>query len=490
MRTKRMAAIVIAAAILSTGPSARATGDRPYTLTQPLYESIGTISEGVAPAYNNGLWGYIDLTGEYVLEPKYVQAEPFSEGLAFTVDAQGATHAYIDKTGARILTLDAFQDQWTGGEFSDATAPIWLTNDLKTRYIDRQGQTVLIYDGYARSFHDGLAVAYAEQGYTYIDKQGKSTGALYDECWDFSNGRAVVLKNGKYGVIDTRQRYIIPAIYDDVSDTDLTEGVLCAKKDGYWIALSLSGAVIQNYQLKIITGVVGGFTFFMAHVYFMYQIGTTSGPPLITDGWQDVRSAGDGFVYRKGGLCGMLIPDDLPEYWAVEEVGQAEALDLVPADMRTCYLLNISREDFCRMAVALVEKHTGMTAQAYIAQRQLGIAVSFPDTDRAEIVAAAQLGIVKGRTSGKFDPYAPITRQEAAAMLARTARLLGAQASSEPYAFIDRAKVDTWATEDVDLVSALGVMKGNTVDEFMPLSPYTREQSYMTIARLYNALNP
>ena len=34
------------------------------------------------PARHKGLWGYIDQTGKMVIEPEYVAAEPFGDGLA------------------------------------------------------------------------------------------------------------------------------------------------------------------------------------------------------------------------------------------------------------------------------------------------------------------------------------------------------------------------------------------------------------------------
>lgn len=48
----------------------------------PGATSAGSFSEGLAAIEVNGLWGYINKTGEFVIEPMFLFAEQFHEGLA------------------------------------------------------------------------------------------------------------------------------------------------------------------------------------------------------------------------------------------------------------------------------------------------------------------------------------------------------------------------------------------------------------------------
>ena len=63
----------------------------------------GVFSDALMPACDgteggNGLWGFVDKTGAWAIEPQFSQATCFSEGFALVEDSAGDLH-YIDKTG-------------------------------------------------------------------------------------------------------------------------------------------------------------------------------------------------------------------------------------------------------------------------------------------------------------------------------------------------------------------------------------------------------
>ena len=68
--------------------------------------------------------------------------------------------------------------------------------------------------------------------------------------------------------------------------------------------------------------------------------------------------------------------------------------------------LNITRVDFCRLAVKLYQKVQPNASAAP--------AVAFSDCENESVCLAAALGIVTGYDDGTFRPYQSITRQEAA----------------------------------------------------------------------------
>jgi len=53
--------------------------------------------EALFPIYQGGKWGYIDKSGDYVINPQFDYAWDFSEGLARV--RIGDRRGYIDKTG-------------------------------------------------------------------------------------------------------------------------------------------------------------------------------------------------------------------------------------------------------------------------------------------------------------------------------------------------------------------------------------------------------
>ena len=200
------------------------------------------------------------------------------------------------------------------------------------------------------------------------------------------------------------------------------------------------------------------------------------------------------FHYNSTGPDTTLSPDsnDIPSAWAQEQVDAAIQAALVPEDLQGAYRSNITREEFCRLMVILVERKTGMTASAYAQSRGKTIADPFTDTDNADILAAYALGIVKGTSATTFNPGGSITRQEAAAMLARTAGVLDI-AAGKGQSFNDASDIASWAKESVSFVSGLtdpvtgnAVMGGTGNGRFSPLGSYTREQACLTALRLFH----
>ncbi len=98
------------------------------------------------------------------------------------------------------------------------------------------------------------------------------------------------------------------------------------------------------------------------------------------------------------------------------------------------------------------------------------------------------IGVVEGRGDGTYDPGGPITRQEAAALLARTyqvyAQLDPPQTAAEP--FSDSDEIDPWARESVAAMQGWGVLLGDENGALDPHGHYTWEQGVATLMRLYH----
>lgn len=174
--------------------------------------------------------------------------------------------------------------------------------------------------------------------------------------------------------------------------------------------------------------------------------------------------------------------------WAEKEVNEAIDLGLIPADMQENYTENITRAEFCRLTVVLLENIYGTTIEDILSQRGLTPDKAvFTDTQDPDILAANALGIVFGDGKGIFNPHGEIKRGEAAAMLMRTASLTG-EYHALPHVFDDAAWFPAWAREPVYAAYAYSIMVGDTMNRFHPVSFYTRQETYVTILRLYNTI--
>lgn len=109
--------------------------DPKITYLDKTWKDLGNYSEGLIAARDitNGLWGYIDKTGEYVIEPAFYDAFPFSEGLAAVKTVTGF-YSFIDKTGKEVIKGDYLfdNDQNMGyglNMFKNGYAIVYLGNE-------------------------------------------------------------------------------------------------------------------------------------------------------------------------------------------------------------------------------------------------------------------------------------------------------------------------------------------------------------------------
>ena len=171
-------------------------------------------------------------------------------------------------------------------------------------------------------------------------------------------------------------------------------------------------------------------------------------------------------------------PAERPSAWAEEKVAYGIETGIVPQSLQSAYGNAATRAEFCALAVGLYEKIKGEIAErAY-----------FTDTQDVNVEKMAAVGVVNGVGDGRFDPSAPLTRQEAATMLCRLAEAAGKPLENALPDFEDKALIASWAESSVGSMQASGVMDGVGGGMFAPTDPYTREQSIVTVMRLYDVI--
>ena len=113
----------------------------------------------------------------------------------------------------------------------------------------------------------------------------------------------------------------------------------------------------------------------------------------------------------------------------------------------------------------------------------------FIDTNDVNVEKMAAVGVVEGVGENRFDPDGLLRREHAATMLSRLANALGKPLPNHTATFADNADISPWAMEGAGQVQAAGIMGGIGNNTFAPKDPYTREQSIITMIRLWNNVN-
>ncbi|MEK3883222.1 alpha-amylase family glycosyl hydrolase [Paenibacillus sp. PL2-23] len=105
--------------------------------------------------------------------------------------------------------------------------------------------------------------------------------------------------------------------------------------------------------------------------------------------------------------------------------------------------------------------------------------------------AAYELGLVNGRGDGRFDPEAPITREEMAIMLHRAYRLASGEGEAEDVAepdFRDLGAISEWAKRDVFAAAEHGLVNGRANGDFAPGELLSRAEGAQAVYNLLQAL--
>lgn len=162
--------------------------------------------------------------------------------------------------------------------------------------------------------------------------------------------------------------------------------------------------------------------------------------------------------------------------WAKADVRKALDDGFVPSELREEWTRSITREEFAKMAVRFLDLE-GVSSVVIEPE-------PFDDTENPYVLAAYEAGIVKGAGERKFNPTGNITRQEAAVMLMRVAKYMGAEIDMPSPEFNDNDTIAPWAVDAVGWVQETGIMQGDENGNFNPSEEHTVEQSIVTFVRL------
>lgn len=203
----------------------------------PAKHTFGSYSSGLAKVKSNGKWGYIDIRGNFVIDPKYDEAGDFNGDYAIVKRKQ--EQFLITKKGSKKTpplpineTFQVFDKGIAFVKYNDSYS--LLAEDLTT--IPLQFKDIRpIKEGaiYAKGSDDNLH---------FLDSKGKIFISLpgFDAAGDFSDGKAWVMKKGKYGYIDKNGILVIDTLFSYASD--FSNGL------AYVAAAGRQGVISQAYS--------------------------------------------------------------------------------------------------------------------------------------------------------------------------------------------------------------------------------------------------
>lgn len=185
---------------------------------EPQFVLAGEFSEGMAPVSDDGrATGFINQIGELVIEPRFSYAGPFHQGLAVVgvpgVDADAPfLSTYIDRVGRFVFGEQRF---FAAEAFSEGLAAVSYDGE-QYGYIDLLGNLAIeLQFANAESFREGLAPVQFGGQYGFIDHGGRfGIDPQFEAAAPFQEGLAQVEIEGKTGYINQRGDFIIEPTFD------------------------------------------------------------------------------------------------------------------------------------------------------------------------------------------------------------------------------------------------------------------------------------
>jgi hypothetical protein len=176
-------------------------------------------SEGLAPFQGDvagdksQLFGYMDKTGKTIIEPRFIFAWYFKDGLA-PVCVESQRCGIIDRTGEFVVRPVYNETRQLSEGLALVRNEEWLAG-----YVNKSGEVVLATQFWSprdADFNEGLAPAAYGTKFGFIDKLGHfSIQPQFDWAGAFSEGLAPVAYGGKMGYVDREGKFAIPASFAD-----------------------------------------------------------------------------------------------------------------------------------------------------------------------------------------------------------------------------------------------------------------------------------
>ena len=175
--------------------------------------------------------------------------------------------------------------------------------------------------------------------------------------------------------------------------------------------------------------------------------------------------------------------------WALTEVEAGIKEGLVPENLRANYTSPVSRGAVAGMFINLIEKATGKTIDAIMAEKGVSITEGvFEDTTDRNVLAANALGIINGTSKTKFSPDGTLKRAQIAAIINRVARVLGINTDGFTHEFNDITGNYAWADSELGWPVHAGIVNGVGQGRFNPGGDLTTEQAILITYRALGAL--
>ena len=216
-------------------------------------------------ADKNEKCGYLDMDGDIVIEAQYVQAYPFSDGVALVKKTDDEGKLYIIGTNGKEkgkIDLGRYESSQFYPVFKEGKLAVKDKADNDNLvYLDKKGNVSLDFSkdykerGTNSSFLGGFAIVEDKGGNEgVINDEGEIVirPGKYDRVYNMGNGTFLVGdrgSKGKYGIVDSEDNFIIEKDYSGGIFTMLDGNYMMGEGSDY-LLVTPNGKEIKDSEFQ------------------------------------------------------------------------------------------------------------------------------------------------------------------------------------------------------------------------------------------------
>ncbi len=216
-------------------------------IAKPAFEKVGLASGGLVRVLEAGRWGYLDRKGAKAIAPAFDAAMDFSEERAAIM--KGGKWGFVDTRGRTVIE----PRYEAAGKFSAGIARVAVATaggDPLWGFVDARGREVAKPSyAHAGDVEDGLVrVKICKPGeawcsWRFLDAKARPAfDREFEWAWDFSEGLAAVLVDGRWGYVDTLGNLVVQPSYADAGS--FAGGLARVKIGGRWGYIDATGKAV------------------------------------------------------------------------------------------------------------------------------------------------------------------------------------------------------------------------------------------------------
>ncbi len=218
------------------------------------YRTCSGFSEGVAAVLidindDSMAFAFINKDNDIVIPPQFQYAYPFKEN--FAVVKVNDKCGLVDHQGRMVMPpIYSEMTLMADGRFFAVDS-----NTHKAALFDNKFNQLTGFD-YEKvlDYNEHFFTVQRDGNLTYLDRNGKERFGIFEQMSGFFNGYSWVKRNGKYGIIDTNGRYVIPIEYDNSGYRSMeymySEGLFMVEKEKKYGFVDTLGQVVIPIQYQ------------------------------------------------------------------------------------------------------------------------------------------------------------------------------------------------------------------------------------------------